>query len=203
MMKSSLILVAVFFLNVSVSFSQTALLTNIEDLSSTFTLDMRYATTNNFLEEKLYDCGSCLLLPETAKALNQANHYFNAMGYRIKIWDCYRPLDVQVKMFAKVPNPMYVADPKEGSIHNRGGAVDLTLETLDGKELDMGTDHDHFGREAHIDNFDLPEVVLNNRKILETGMKQFGFQTIQSEWWHFNHSSASGEPVMNEPLPCE
>lgn len=202
-MKSSLTFVFVIFLNASVSFSQTALLTNIKDLSSSFTLDMRYATENNFLEEVLYDCGTCLLLPETAEALNQANLYFNAMGYRIKIWDCYRPLDVQVKMFAKVPNPIYVADPKEGSIHNRGGAVDLTLETLDGKELDMGTDHDHFGREAHIDNFDLPEAVLNNRKILETGMKQFGFQTIQSEWWHFNHTSASGKPVMNEPLPCE
>jgi len=202
-MKSSLILVLVIFLNVFVSFSQTALLTNIEDLSSSFTLDMRYATDNNFLKEELYDCGTCLLLPETAEALNQANFYFNSFGYRIKIWDCYRPLDVQVKMFIKVPNPMYVADPKEGSIHNRGGAVDLTLETLDGKELDMGTDHDHFGREAHIDNFDLPIEVLTNRKILEIGMKQFGFQSIQSEWWHFNHTSASGKPVMNEPLPCE
>lgn len=67
-------------------------------------------------------------------------------GFKIKFFDCYRPNDVQYKMWAIVPNPQYVANPVKGSIHNKGGAVDITLTTLDGEELDMGTDFDFFGK---------------------------------------------------------
>lgn len=183
--------------------NSTDKLTDLATLSTDFEMDMRYATDNNFLDEVLYDCGTCLLLTDVANALNDANAYFMEKGYRIKIYDCYRPLDVQKKMFKKVPNPMYVADPEKGSIHNRGGAVDITLVTIDGKEVPMGTDHDHFGEEAHIDYTNLPKEVLNNRALLQDGMKQFGFEVLQSEWWHFNHKSADGHPVMNEPLPCK
>lgn len=200
-MKSIIFRIIILLFGVN-TFSQVNELKDIETYSSEFYMDMRYATTNNFLEEVLYDCAKCILLPDVAEALNQVNLYFNELGYRIKIFDCYRPLDVQKKMFAKVPNPIYVADPKEGSVHNKGGAVDITLVTLDGKFVDMGTDHDYFGKEAHIDNYNLPEEVLANRKILQDGMKKFGFNTIQSEWWHFNHHKANGQPVKNEPLPC-
>ncbi|PKP25795.1 MAG: peptidase M15 [Bacteroidetes bacterium HGW-Bacteroidetes-2] len=174
----------------------------IDSYSSTFFLDIRYATTNNFLKEKLYDCSLCLLLPEVAEALNNANYYFCDRGYVITLFDCYRPLSVQKKMWAKVPNPIYVADPAIGSVHNRGAALDLTLRTLNGEYIDMGTDHDFFGREAHIDNFNLADEILTNRKILQDGMKSFGFATIQSEWWHFNFIKKNGAPVLNIPFPC-
>ncbi|MEX0995473.1 MAG: M15 family metallopeptidase [Flavobacteriaceae bacterium] len=182
---------------------EVLILVDIEDHSSMFTLDIRYASENNFLNESLYKCAKCLLLPEVAEALINANYYFCDRGYQIKLFDCYRPLSVQKKMWKKVPNPIYVADPAKGSVHNRGAAVDLTLVTLDGKHLDMGTDYDFFGRKAHIDNFNLPEEVLANRKLLQEGMSQFGFATIQSEWWHFNYKNKSGAPILDAPLSCQ
>ena len=80
----------------------------------------------------MYDCAECFLRLKTVKALIMANDKFIKKGYKIKLFDCYRPLDIQKKMWALVPNPEYVADPAKGSIHNRGGAVDITLVTLDG-----------------------------------------------------------------------
>jgi len=181
----------------------TSAVVEIENQSSMYSLDIRYATANNFLKEPLYECAKCLLLPEVAEALTNANYYFCDRGFKIKLFDCYRPLSVQKKMWTKVPNPIYVADPSKGSVHNRGAAVDLTLVTLDEEPIDMGTDYDFFGRAAHIDNYNLPNDVLENRSLLQEGMKQFGFATIQSEWWHFNYTNKSGAPVLDVPLSCE
>ena len=153
--------------------------------------------------EAMYDCAKCLLRPEVAEALVQANNYFCEKGYKIKLYDCYRPLDVQKKMWAKVPNPSYVANPYgNGSVHNRGAAIDLTLVTLEGCYVEMGTDYDFFGRAAHIDNNDLPSEVLANRKLLIDGMRAFGFQTIRTEWWHFSFQKNWQYATLNTPLPC-
>lgn len=178
-------------------------LTEISKDDVLFQFDIRYASTDNFLNEILYNCEKCYLLPEVAKELINASYYFCDRGYTIKLFDCYRPLSVQKLMWEKVPNPIYVADPAKGSVHNRGAAVDLTLVTFEGEPIDMGTDYDFFGRAAHIDNFNLPKEVLANRKILQEGMLQFGFATIQSEWWHFNYKKKSGAPVMDTPLACD
>ncbi|MCR9183743.1 MAG: M15 family metallopeptidase [Flavobacteriaceae bacterium] len=192
------------YLTFSNSFSQTeSKLVDLKQSANEFVFDIRYATSNNFTKEVLYDCEKCLLLPEVAEALKNANYYFCDRGYKIKIFDCYRPLSVQKKMWTKLPNPIYVADPAIGSIHNRAAAVDLTLITLDGKEIDMGTDYDFFGKEAHIDNYNLPKEVIENRKILQEGMIQFGFATIQSEWWHFYSKNKSGSPILDIPFVCE
>ncbi|MEM9142902.1 MAG: M15 family metallopeptidase, partial [Bacteroidota bacterium] len=114
----------------------------LADFSDGFAFDLRYATQNNFLKEKVYDCAECYVRVKAAKALLKANKDFKEKGVRIKFFDCYRPNAVQFKMWKIVPNPQYVANPEKGSIHNKGGAVDITLETLDGEELDMGTDFD-------------------------------------------------------------
>jgi len=178
-------------------------LVDLRSLSNKFTYEVRYATPNNFMKETLYPCSACLLQPEVAEALNDVNEYFCEKGYRIKIYDCYRPLDIQKKMWAKVPDARYVANPYgKGSIHNRGAAVDITLETLDGKHLDMGSDYDFFGKEAHMDNFNHTEEVLANRKLFHDGMKKFGFNSIRTEWWHFSYKKNSG-PALNQPLPCK
>ncbi|MBA3985381.1 MAG: M15 family metallopeptidase [Flavobacteriales bacterium] len=186
------------------SFSQMGeKLVNIETLSSKFLLDIRYATTNNFLKEELYECEACYLLQEVAEAINNANYYFCDRGYIIQFYDCYRPLSVQKRMWAKVPNPIYIADPARGSAHNRGIAVDLTLVKKDGSYIDMGTDYDFFGRKAHTDNFNLPKEILANRKLLQDGLKAFGFATIQSEWWHFSYPKKNSAPLMDAPLSCK
>jgi D-alanyl-D-alanine dipeptidase len=136
----------------------------LADYSDSFAYDLRYATDNNFLKEKVYDCAECYTRVKTAKALIAANEEFKKVGLKIKFYDCYRPNSVQYKMWKIVPNPQYVANPVKGSIHNKGGAVDITLVTLDGEELDMGTDFDFFGKRAYHDNFNLPQEILNNRK---------------------------------------
>lgn len=174
----------------------------LADHSPDFAYDMRYATDNNFLNEKVYDCPECYTRVKTAKALLKANAELMEKGYKIKFFDCYRPRSVQYKMWAIVPNPQYVADPRKGSIHNRGGAVDITLVTLDGEELDMGTDFDFFGRKAYHDNYDLPQEVLNNRKLLKETMEKHGFWSVRSEWWHYNLSAASNDKVADFTWAC-
>ena len=179
-------------------------LVDIADFPSKFEYDVRYATTHNFIGEVLYDCAVCLLQPEVADALLKANQYFCEKGYRIQLYDCYRPLDIQKKMWAKVPRPTYVANPYgKGSIHNKGAAVDITLVTLEGCFVDMGSDYDHFGRESHIDNYNFSEETLSNRKLLREGMQKFGFGTVRTEWWHYSYRKNWSYPTLNEPLPCE
>lgn len=174
----------------------------LADYSDGFAYDMRYATENNFLKEKVYDCAECYTRVKTAKALLAANADFKKSGVRIKFFDCYRPNSVQYKMWKIVPNPQYVANPKKGSIHNKGGAVDITLESLDGVELDMGTDFDYFGKRAYHDMTDLPQQILDNRKLLKETMESHGFWSIRTEWWHYNLSSASNDPIADFKWDC-
>lgn len=178
-------------------------LVDMASRSNEFHYEIRYATPENFIGETLYDCAVCLLQPEVADAILKANQYFCEQGYYIKFYDCYRPLAVQKAMWAKVPRPTYVANPYgQGSIHNKGAAVDITLVTLEGCFVDMGSDYDFFGRKSHIDNRDLPEDILANRKLLRDGMKKFGFITVRTEWWHYSYRENWNYPTLDEPLPC-
>ncbi len=175
----------------------------LADFSGDFVYDMRYATENNFLKVKVYDCAECFTRVKTVKALLAANKAFLKKGLKIKFYDCYRPNAVQYKMWKIVPNPQYVANPVKGSIHNKGGAVDITLVTLDEEELDMGTDFDFFGKRAHHDNIDLPQTVLDNRKLLKETMEKYGFWSTRTEWWHYNLQGAHKDPIANFKWECE
>jgi len=174
----------------------------LADFSDDFVYDLRYATTNNFLKAKVYDCAECYMRVKTAKALLKANKAFMEKGYKIKFFDCYRPNAVQYKMWAIVPNPQYVANPVKGSIHNKGAAVDISLVTLAGEEVAMGTDFDFFGKKAYHDTTDLPQEILNNRILLKETMEAFGFWSIRTEWWHYNLSSGSSDKVANFKWNC-
>lgn len=175
----------------------------LADYSDGFAYDMRYATENNFLKAKVYDCAECYTRVKTAKALLTANAEFKKSGVKIKFYDCYRPNSVQYKMWEIVPNPQYVANPVKGSIHNKGGAVDITLVTLDDEELDMGTDFDFFGKRAYHDNLDLPKQILDNRKLLKATMENHGFWSTRTEWWHYNLQGASNDPIANFKWDCD
>lgn len=159
----------------------------LTDYSSDFVYDMKYATADNFLNEVVYDCPECYTRVSTAKALIEVNKAFMEKGYRIKFFDCYRPHSIQKKMWKIVPNPTYVADPAKGSIHNKGGAVDITLVNAAGEELDMGTPFDFFGREARHAYTGHSQEVLDNRMLLRSTMEAHGFNAITSEWWHYNY----------------
>ncbi|MFI0489908.1 M15 family metallopeptidase [Flavobacterium sp.] len=176
---------------------------NLKAYGKDFVYDMKYATSDNFLKSKVYDCAECFLRLKTVKSLIEANDLFMKMGYKIKIFDCYRPLDIQKKMWKIVPNPSYVADPSKGSIHNRGGAVDITLVDSQGKELEMGTPFDFFGIEASHNYSNFSQEIKENRALLKKIMINKGFKSLDSEWWHYNLKSALNDKVSNAKWKCD
>ncbi|RDI50308.1 M15 family metallopeptidase [Flavobacterium glaciei] len=176
---------------------------NLKEYSQDFEYDMKYATDDNFLKAKVYDCAECFLRLKTVKGLLKANAKFAQKGYKIKIYDCYRPLDIQKKMWEIVPNPKYVANPAKGSIHNRGGAVDISLVTLQGEAVDMGTDFDFFGIEASHNYTNVSYEVKLNRKLLKSTMIKSGFNSFDSEWWHYNLKSGINDKVSNSKWDCK
>lgn len=175
---------------------------DIKEYTNNLIYDMKYATTDNFLKTKVYECDKCYLRLKTVKSLIEASQSFNKKGYRIKLFDCYRPLDVQKKMWTIVSDPNYVANPAKGSIHNRGGAVDITLVDEDGNELDMGTGFDHFGPESSHDYNQFDKKVIKNRKLLKKIMLRNNFEAFDSEWWHYNLSGSKKDKLSNFTWNC-
>jgi D-alanyl-D-alanine dipeptidase len=176
---------------------------NLKEYSSDFVYDMKYATEDNFLKAKVYDCAECYLRYKTVNALIVANKKLMKKGFKIKLFDCYRPVDIQKRMWAIVPNPKYVANPNKGSIHNRGGAVDITLVDFNGKELDMGTAFDYFGIEASHDYAGFSKEIKKNRKFLKKIMEKENFNSFDSEWWHYNLRAALNDKVSNFKWECK
>ncbi len=176
---------------------------NILSASRDFIIDMKYASDDNFMKQKVYECQDCYLRYKTIKRLIAANKDFLKDGYRIKIFDCYRPLDIQKKMWEIVPNADYVADPKRGSVHNRGGAVDVTLVDVNtGNELDMGTTFDFFGEAASHKYENLSDEVKKNRAYLKKIMLKHTFRSFDSEWWHYNLKKGLHDKLANFKWDC-
>lgn len=176
-------------------------LVNVTDMDSTIKVDLRYSTTNNFTGMDIYgSLEEAYLQPEALDKLVEASTLLNESNsdYRLLIYDAARPRRVQQVLWDVVDLPedeksTYVANPQSGSIHNYGCAVDLTIIDADGNELDMGTGYDDFSEKAHIDeeeklieNGILNETQVENRRLLRQVMTAAGFETIKSEWWHFD-----------------
>lgn len=168
----------------------TTLWANILHLDSTIQTDIRYATDNNFVKESIYDCAGCYLRPEVAKALVLVHKDLQEMGYGgIKVFDCYRPRPYQQRLWDKVPDPRFVSDPKKGSNHTRGMAVDLTIIDTYEKNLNMGTKFDHFGEEAYHGHSEFEHTIIKkNRELLQNAMKKRGFKHLRTEWWHYSYT---------------
>lgn len=164
-------------------------------------LDIKYATKDNFVKEVIYPCGRFFLRPEVAIALEEVKKDLTSEGHHLILFDGYRPRPAQQKLWDKVPNPNYVAPPSEGSMHNRGVAIDLSLTDLIGHEVDMGTPYDFFGPEAHHDCETLPQDILDRRILLKSVMESHGFQSIRTEWWHYSYTG-SLYPLDDWQWPC-
>lgn len=177
-------------------------LVDVETMIPGIVLDIRYATTNNFTGQRLYPSAKCYLRRAAAKKLRDAQAELGASGYGLKIFDGYRPLSVQRKMWEVFPQPGYVADPKKGSRHNRGAAVDVTLIRLaDGGELTMPTPYDDFTERAHRNFTDLPEEAIRNRALLEAVLTKHGFVGLPTEWWHFDVAGWTNYPLLDIAVP--
>lgn len=174
-------------------------LVDVATVAPAVRIDLRYATKDNFLHEAVYPCGRCLLHRQAAEALALAQATLAARGLGLKVWDCYRPPSVQRKMWALLPDARYVADPKRGSIHNRGGAVDLTLVDAAGNELPMPTAFDDFSLAAAAAAPASPDAT-RNRATLREAMEGAGFNAIRTEWWHFDAAGSRAWPVLDAPL---
>ena len=173
---------------------------DVATLSPDIMVSLMYARDDNFTCKVLYDgLDKAWLHPDAAKAVADAQRRLSALrpGYRLLIKDAARPMSVQRRMFNAVKGTSkanYVANPaKGGGLHNYGVAVDITIADADGKELDMGTQVDHLGVEANIDREAelvrrgvMSENARQNRLLLRRVMKEAGFSTIRTEWWHFN-----------------
>lgn len=164
---------------------------DIEWLDSSILIDLRYATTNNFMELQIYDCPKCYMRLVVAKALIKAQKALKPQGLGFKMFDCFRPRSAQNKLWKKTPDPRYVSPPSRGSMHSRGIALDLTLVDLATREqLEMGTHYDYFGRKAYWAYKEHPQEILDNRQLLLSTLKEHGFKTVTTEWWHFSYRRA-------------
>lgn len=148
-------------------------------------LDLAYATANNFTGAPIYRRAAAYLHPDAAAALTRAIALAGALGLRLKIFDAFRPAEAQWKMWNHTPDPQFLADPRRGSPHSRGVAVDLTLTDGDGAELDMGTPFDSFLPQSHHARTDVPAAAQRNRLLLLGLMTAAGWDFYRNEWWHY------------------
>jgi D-alanyl-D-alanine dipeptidase len=143
------------------------------------------------------------LLERSASMLVRAADALRAKGFRLRLYDCYRPHSVQFELWKVMPKPGYVADPKKGSNHNRGGAVDLGLVTLDGGEVEMPSGYDFFGPAAHHGFAGATAVATANREALRSAMEAVGFKKNPMEWWHYDLPDAAKFPLRDEPFAAD
>jgi len=179
---------------------EAADLVEVVKLDSTIRIELRYASANNFLGTAVYSQAKCYLQREVAERLVRAHRALRRQGYGIKIWDGYRPLSVQQKLWEKKPNPLYVADPRKGSRHSRGAAVDVTLVDLAGRDVEMPTDHDEFSARAHPSYNKVSETARRHRQILIAALTAEGFTPITTEWWHFDAPGWRRFPLLDIPF---
>lgn len=164
-------------------------------------LDIRYASKNNFTKQVLYDADIAILRKETLDKLLKAHEEFKSLGYKIKIWDAYRPFYIQKVLWDILPNNNYIANPyKGGSNHNRACAVDITLTDLNGNELDMPSGFDEFSGKAHRSYTFATDTQIHNAELLKKIMMKHGFKPIYTEWWHFDDLNHSNYPIINISL---
>jgi D-alanyl-D-alanine dipeptidase len=196
MIKKICVAIVIYLSFSSFLFAQSDLV-NVWKLDTTITLDIRYATTNNFTGKQVYDEAKFFLRNEPAMKILEVQKELKALGLGLKIFDGYRPLSVQKKFWQIMPDERYVADPKKGSRHNRGAAVDLTLVDKNGNEIPMPTPYDDFTEKASRDYMDLSPQIIINRKFLEDLLAKYGFIGLPTEWWHFDYNGWEKYDVLD------
>lgn len=182
-------------------------LIDIGELDPTIALDIRYATDKNLTGTVLYDAPRCLLRRAVAERLVKVQARLKKRDLGLKMWDCYRPISVQKRLWQLVKNARYVARPVfrngrpvRGSRHNRGAAVDVTLVDSDQRDVSVPTDHDDFSRRAHSNYKGGSRAGRANARRLRRAMIAEGFTPIASEWWHFDGPGWRSYELEDRPL---
>ncbi len=190
-------------------------LINVQQKEPGILVELKYSSTDNFLNTDVYgELENAYLQPDVLIKLQKAYQYLIAKDSSLTfiIYDATRPVSVQQKMWDIVQEnypekSKYVSNPKNGSLHNYGAAVDITVATKNGVALDMGTPYDFFGEAAEpqlenslLANGTLTEKQIQNRKILREVMVKAGFVQLPSEWWHYNSCSREEAKVLYKIL---
>lgn len=159
----------------------------ITDYIPTAAVELKYADADNFTGQRIYEFEEVFLRYGTVMKLKAVSEELAEQGLYLKIWDGFRPVSAQFRLWEICPDPTYVANPNKGfSNHSRGFAVDLTLIDGSGQELEMPTGFDDFSARADRDYSDCPSAAADNARLLEKIMEKHGFSGYWGEWWHFN-----------------
>lgn len=165
------------------------------------TLDIRYATTNNFMKEVMYDEARAFARKPVVAKLKKIQAELRKQGYGLKIYDAYRPYAITQAFYKKASNKNFVADPAKGSKHNRGCAVDLTLiDYQSKKEVRMPTPYDSFSPAAAANYEKLTPQVIRNRDFLIKTMEAHGFRVLSNEWWHYDFIGWQNYELLDIPF---
>ncbi|MEY8585170.1 M15 family metallopeptidase [Ligilactobacillus animalis] len=161
--------------------------TNIQKLDPEILVDLKYATPDNFTGQVIYDFTTAIARTGTAHKLAKASELVKAQGYRLKVWDAYRPVSAQKRLFEVYPDPNFVAEPDPNFSHQKGVTFDLTLTDLEGNDMPMQTAFDDFSTAA----FRNAKRTAEQEKyytILNDAMTQAGFVGYENEWWDYRDS---------------
>jgi D-alanyl-D-alanine dipeptidase len=161
---------------------------------------LAYATADNLTGRPIYRHARCYLHRDAASCLAKAAALAAPLGYRLKIFDAFRPSEAQWVLWNKDPNPEFLADPRRGSPHSRGVAVDLTLIDGAGRELDMGTGFDAFTPRAHHASLEVSATAQRNRAILLGIMTAAGWDFYRNEWWHYQLFNSRRYPLYSDSV---
>lgn len=163
------------------------------------TIDLKYAASDNIAGVAIYRRPLVMLLPEAAAALRRSIALARGVGARIVVYDAFRPVEAQWALWRALPDPDYVADPRIGSNHSRGAAVDVGLADLEtGVLWDMATGFDEMVPRSHHGRTDLSPEAQRNRAILLGIMTAAGWEGIPSEWWHYQLPDAGARPLLSD-----
>jgi len=165
------------------------------------TLDIRYATSDNFTGKPIYDSPRAFVRKPVAEALKQIQDELKLKNKGLKIFDAYRPYSATLKFYEIYPDTNFVAAPWHGSRHNRGCAVDVSLiDLITGLEIPMPTPFDDFTFKAASDYSSLPDSIIRNRKLLADIMTSYGFSIYPTEWWHYDFKGWEQFKLMGIPF---
>jgi D-alanyl-D-alanine dipeptidase len=176
------------------------MLVEIAEADHDLVIDIVYATERNFTGRPIYRRPGCYLHKDAASALFRAMDLVKPLGLRLKIFDTFRPAEAQWRLWNFRPDPEFLADPRRGSPHSRGVAVDLTLIDAEGRELDMGTGFDAFTPLSHHGVTTIPVEAQQNRLLLMGIMTTAGWDFFRNEWWHYQLFDARRYPLLSDTV---
>jgi D-alanyl-D-alanine dipeptidase len=164
-------------------------------------LDLRYATPNNITGKVLYPEAKAYLRQETIRKLRRVARELEEHGYRLVIWDAWRPASAQRALWQAKPDGKFLTPPSKISRHRRGTSVDLSLADASGKILEMPSEFDEFNAKADEDFSDVPKEAAKRARILREAMFETGFSGVPDEWWHYDlRDWTDYEPIEGKKL---